>query len=226
MKRILPIILGLLLTIPALADGFTYFAHCKDFYNVGEYEIAKQGFKICKEFAELNSADMDAWIVKCDNAIAAKRQQALAAAKKAEAERKAAYEDSQRVRKEKQLVYVSSDATDFNGENQGLKHSISRALTNAKYKCVADKDQSLWAVYVTANAREYRYNEDEELYYSYVDVVILIMDEMEGEILFEDEFHQIGGSDKSYAEAARDAYRQANKKVGGIVVNELNSNKI
>ncbi len=222
MKKILTILIGVLLAIPSFADGFEYLEHCKALYNNGRFEEAKQGFSLCKVYAELNSADMDAWISKCDSAIAERKNRAAAAARKVEAERKAAYEESQRLRKENRLVFVSSNAMNLFGEEVGFETAMRKSLTSAKYKCTTDPELALWSVYVTANAREAGYIQEEGRYCSYVDVVIQLQNEMTGEILFEDELHQQGGSDKSFAIATRDAYLVANKKIGTVLVSALN----
>lgn len=225
MKKILTIIATLLLALPSFADSLQYLKHCKDLYNSGRYEEARQGFSLCKVYNDINSADMDVWIARCDRAIETRRKKAVAAASKAAAERQAAqaaYEASQRLRKENCLVFVSSNAMNLSGEEVGFETAVRKSLTSAKFKCTTDPELALWSVYVTANAREAGYIQEEGRYCSYVDVVIQLQNEMTGEILFEDELHQQGGSDKSFAIATRDAYRVANKKIGTVLVNALN----
>ena len=171
MKKILTIFIGVLLTIPSFADGFEYLEYCKALYIDGRFEEAKQGFSLCKVYAELNNADMDAWISKCDNAIAERKKRAAAAARKAEAERKAAYEESQRLRKENRLTYVSSNAMNLSGEEVGFETTVRKSLTSAKYKCTTNADLALWSVYVTANAREAGYI---QVHYCYVQPCIFV----------------------------------------------------
>lgn len=190
MKRILSIVIGLMLALPSFADGLQYLGHCKSLYNSGRYEEAKQGFTLCKVYDDIDDAEMDVWIAKCESAITAKKNRAAAAARKAETERQAAFEESQKLRKERNLIYVSTNARTLSADYPNMQSAIKGNLR--PYHFAKTEEDARWGIYVTANARE-QINPEvntglKDAHFVYADGILQIIDLLSGEICFEQDY--------------------------------------
>lgn len=221
MKKLLSIVIGLMLTLPSFADGLQYLGHCKNLYKSGRYEEAKQGFTLCKVYDDIDDAEMDVWIAKCESAITAKKNRAAAAARKAEAERQAAYEESQRQREERNLVFISTNARTLTANYPNMQSAIKGNLTSFEF--AEKEDDAKWGIYVTANAREY--NNPNNLYIAYVDGIAQVVDLINGVIVFEQEYSQKGGHAKDYSEAVKVAYNKIVKQISLDVIEAIVQNK-
>ena len=188
MKRIFIILSLILLSMPMFADGFQYFDHCKKLYKNSRYEEAKEGFTLCRVYAELNNSDMDVWIAKCDKAIAVKKEQAKIEAQRIAAARKIAFEEHQKQRREKNLIYISTNARTLTADYSSMHSAIKGNMQQFHF---SDKEiDARWGVYITANAREQisPFTESQGFHNIYVDGVVKIIDLLSGEIFFEKEY--------------------------------------
>ncbi|MBR5677798.1 MAG: hypothetical protein IKX20_06645 [Paludibacteraceae bacterium] len=219
-KRLTTFAVCLILATPLFADGLHYFNHCKSLYSNGRYEEAKQGFTLCKVYDDVNSADMDAWIAKCDQAIEAKKNKAFAVAKKLAAERQAAYEERQREREERNLVFISTNARTLSANYSSMQSAIKGNLQ--QYHFAKSEEDAKWGVYVTANAREYSTPDTNPagVFIVYVDAVCQIIDLLTGEIVFEQEYFQKRGF-ANLAMAVELAYKDLVKAVSNDINDHL-----
>lgn len=255
MKRLVLLIISVFIGIVAYADGVEYFEHVKSLYRQGRYEEAKQGFVSCKTYYsdELNVSSINEWIRLCQSkinerkaAIKARRQAEiaetkrraeearLAAERRAEearlAEERRAYEARQQERKEKKLLYVSSNAFIFDKEYTGMHQAIKGYIAeNSEQRFTDDPEMAYWCVYITANAYEYNYVKEEQTCYSVVYACVLVRNEITNEIIYENEiqgthrgFPVIGENinkiNIAYQRAAIKAYKEITQEIGKLVV--------
>ena len=103
MRKLGILMISILISVTAYADGIQYFDHVRSMYEQGRYEEALQGFTACKKlyYDELDIASIDKWINTCNSkikernaAVQAKRQAEIAKAKLAEERR--AHEEKQK----------------------------------------------------------------------------------------------------------------------------------
>ena len=204
MKKILSLIVGLFLVIPAIAGGQQYFEHCKSLYNSGRYEEARQGFTMCKVYADIDNSEMDTWISYCDYAIAQKRNRiaAAASARTSTTSVTGTKQDSNQERQfsvtEKNLVYISADAWAFDSEYKYMGSAVKGKLQQLKFS--KNEDGARWGVYIAANAREHSNPETNPagVYVVYVDAMCQVVDLTTGEIVFEQVYSQKKGSGNQY----------------------------
>lgn len=234
MKKLGTLLISIFISVSAYADGIQYFDYVRSLYEQGRYEEAIQGFNACKKlyYDELDIASIDNWVGKCNikikernAAIQARRQAEIADAKRRAdearlAEERKAYEIRQQERKEKKLLYVSSNAFLFDAEYTGMHQAIKGYITdNSEQRFTDDSEMAYWCVYVTANA--YEYNISNNTYFSNVTAYIKITNEITKETIYENEVVEKGGSSMSYTVAAEKAYRNINKNIGIRIIEQL-----
>lgn len=234
MKKLGTLLISIFISVSAYADGIQYFDYVRSLYEQGRYEEAIQGFNACKKlyYDELDIASIDNWVGKCNikikernAAIQARRQAEIADAKRRAdearlAEERKACEIRQQERKEKKLLYVSSNAFLFDAEYTGMHQAIKGYITdNSEQRFTDDSEMAYWCVYVTANA--YEYNISNNTYFSNVTAYIKITNEITKETIYENEVVEKGGSSMSYTVAAEKAYRNINKNIGIRIIEQL-----
>ena len=227
MRKLGILMISILISVTAYADGIQYFDHVRSMYEQGRYEEALQGFTACKKlyYDELDIASIDKWINTCNSkikernaAVQAKRQAEIAKAKLAEERR--AHEEKQKKIVEKKLLFISSNAFLFDKEYTGMHQAIKGYIAdNSEQRFTDDSEMAYWCVYVTANA--YEYNMSNDTYFSNVTAYIKITNEITKETIYENEVVEKGGSSMSYTVAAEKAYRNINKNIGIIIIEQL-----
>ncbi len=236
MRRLFILIISIMINLMAYADGIKYFKHIKSLYEQGRYEEAIQGFIACQNLYsdELDVENLNDWIGECRKKIStrnaeiqAKRQAAIAEAERKAnearlAEERKVYEAKQKERKEKKLLFVSSNAFLFDKEYIGMHQAIKGYIAdNSSQKFTDNPDGAYWSVYVTANAYEYSHTEN-NIFYSNVVAYIKVIDEITNETIYEDEVIVRKGSSMGYKVAAETAYRHINKEIGLKISQQLN----
>ena len=223
-RRLTTCAVCLVLATPLFADGLHYFNHCKSLYSNGRYEEAKQGFTLCKVYDDVNSADMDAWIAKCDQAIEAKKSKAAAVAKQLAAERKSVFEEKQRLRAERDLIYIATNARTLTSDYSSMHSAIKGRLKPFHFS--KNEEESKWGVYVTANTREYSSpaTNSAGAYIVYVDAVCQIVNLLSGDIIFEQEYSQKSGF-ANQSKAIEMAYRDIVKTISSDIIEAINESK-
>lgn len=227
MRKLGILMISILISVTAYADGIQYFDHVRSMYEQGRYEEALQGFTACKKlyYDELDIASIDNWINTCNSKIKernatvqAKRQSEIAKAKLAEERR--AHEEKQKKIVEKKLLFVSSNAFLFDKEYTGMHQAIKGYIAdNSEQRFTDDSEMAYWCVYVTANA--YEYNMNNNTYFSNVTAYIKITNEITKETIYENEVVEKGGSSMNYTVAAEKAYRNINKNIGIRIIEQL-----
>lgn len=227
MRKLGILMISILISVTAYADGIQYFDHVRSMYEQGRYEEALQGFTACKKlyYDELDIASIDKWINTCNSkikernaAVQAKRQAEIAKAKLAEERR--AHEEKQKKIVEKKLLFISSNAFLFDKEYTGMHQAIKGYIAdNSEQRFTDDSEMAYWCVYVTANA--YEYNMSNDTYFSNVTAYIKITNEITKETIYENEVVEKGGSSMSYTVAAEKAYRNINKNIGIRIIEQL-----
>lgn len=162
-----------------------------------------------------------------------------AVAERAAAERAAAELEARKQKRiESQLVRVESNAYLFDREYD-LRSSAAGALSDAGFNQTDNPNDSRWSVYVTAVAYEddiekKPYLENNKKYYdneywSGVNVRVKIVDDINGNIIYENEILDGGGDyafyNKSFEKAAEDCYEALKPKLGEVIVNNLKQNR-
>lgn len=228
MRKLGILMISILISVTAYADGIQYFDHVRSMYEQGRYEEALQGFTACKKlyYDELDIASIDNWINTCNSkikernaAVQAKRQAEIAKAKLAEERR--AHEEKQKKIVEKKLLFVSSNAFLFDKEYTGMHQAIKGYIAdNSEQKFTDDPEMAYWCAYITANAHEYS-TDDRGIHYSNVVAYIKITNEITKETIYESEVIVKGGSSMNYTVAAEKAYRNINKDIGIRIVEQL-----
>lgn len=115
-------------------------------------------------------------------------------------------------------IYISCHADMFGQNYSALKGEIEGALSSMGCTFVSSADQSDWAIYVTASAREYnKIGEGNNVqYFVYIDSKLSIDKTITGQRIYEEQFEpQKGAWTFSYVEAAR---RDGYKKVSKILI--------
>ena len=162
-----------------------------------------------------------------------------AAAERAAAERAAAELEARKQKRiESQLVRVESNAYLFDREYD-LRSSVAGALSDAGFNQTDNPNDSRWSVYVTAVAYEddivekpylknnKKYYDNE--YWSGVNVRVKIVDDINGNIIYENEILDGRGDyafyNKSFEKAAEDCYEALKPKLREVIVNNLKQNR-
>lgn len=218
----------------------------KSLFNVLDKDDLKRRIAECddairlkrqQEKDELETAKREA--AERARAAAAKRSAAeRAAAERAAAERATAELEARKQKRiESQLVRVESNAYLFDREYD-LRSSVAGALSDAGFNQTDNPNDSRWSVYVTAVAYEddivekpylnnKKYYDNE--YWSGVNVRVKIVDDINGNIIYENEILDGRGDyafyNKSFEKAAEDCYEALKPKLGEVIVNNLKQNR-
>lgn len=120
-------------------------------------------------------------------------------------------------------IYFECTADLFGKNYTALKAEIQGELSKLGCTFVNSANESDWAIYVTAPAREYRKTdyESNSSYFSYVDANIIVDKTTTGQRIFEDQISEKGGHTMNYEQAARDAYKQISPKISAIIKQQI-----
>lgn len=157
MKRTLLFLLAVAFGFSAYADGYRSYNMACELYQSGRYEEAKQRFMICVRYYpddNLEWSIIEQRVKDCDARIneEANRRKAYAAQMaKAREEERQKYEEQLRQRMERKLVYVSVNASTYNGVYPGFKEKIVGTLARYGYRTTENKDDAYWTVCVSSD---------------------------------------------------------------------------
>lgn len=118
-------------------------------------------------------------------------------------------------------IYLICNAYMFGQTYNELKGEIQGALSPMGCTFVSRADQSDWAIYITASAREYNKigEGNDAQYYVYIDSKLSIDKTITGQRVYEEQLEpQKGGWSFSYVEAAR---RDGYKKVSRLLISRI-----
>jgi len=161
MRKTLLFLLAIAFGLNAYADGYCSYKMARDFYQSGRYEEAKQRCMMCKNYYpddDLEWSKIDQLVKDCDSCINAKVEMERKIAKsiaKASEEKRRKYEEQQRLRKERKLIYVSVNASTLDGEYPDFKRDIVGALAPYGYRTTNNKEDAYWSIYVSADVAKF-----------------------------------------------------------------------
>lgn len=220
MRRFIFIITLLWVSISATANGSDYFQHVRALYNQGKYEEALLGFENCKTLYndELDSSTINEWIGLCNKKIEEK-----GIAERAALERKARADAAARralqARRDKGLVYISSDALNLDGASFDLSSIVINSVQNkTNLLFTSNPDDAFYYVYVSAIAR--KHNQSGGGFYSNVVVSVRIKD-LDGIIHFANRFEDTEGHSLSFEKATELCYSKLGETIGSHISNRL-----
>lgn len=116
-------------------------------------------------------------------------------------------------------VYLVCQADLFGQKFPTLENTLKGELSKLGCSFVSSSEVADWAIYVTANTREYNTSTIGEYttYFSYVDATIAIDKIALNQRIYEDAISQKGGHMRDYTEAARDGYKQITPKLAELL---------
>lgn len=121
-------------------------------------------------------------------------------------------------------VYISCRASMFGQNYSALKGEIEGALSPLGCTFVSSADQSDWAIYITASAREYNKigEGNDAQYVVYIDTKLSIDKTTTGQRIYEEQLKPEKGMwTLSYEQAARDGYRQIAQKLSNLIKQQI-----
>lgn len=116
-------------------------------------------------------------------------------------------------------IFFSCHAYMLGANYNALKSEIQGELSKLGTTFVPSAEQSDWAIYVTATAREYNKADfgNVSTYFVYVDAKIIIEKTTTGQRTYEDQISEKGGHTHGYEQAARDAYQHISPRISTII---------
>lgn len=120
-------------------------------------------------------------------------------------------------------IFLSCHAYIFGQNYNALKGEIQGKLSEMGCTFVSNAEQSDWAIYVTAQAREYNKNDYGSVssYFAYVDAKIIIEKTTTGQRIYEDAISEKGGHTHNFEQAARAAYKDLSPKISKIIKDQI-----
>ncbi len=121
-------------------------------------------------------------------------------------------------------IYISCHAYMFGQNYNALKGEIEGALSPMGCTFVSRADQSDWAIYITASAREYNKigEGNDAQYVVYIDTKLSIDKTTIGQRIYEEQLKPEKGMwNFSYEQAARDGYKQIAPKLSAIIKKQI-----
>ncbi len=112
-------------------------------------------------------------------------------------------------------IYLNCKADMFGNSYPTLANTIKGELSEIGCTFVTSAAEADWAVYVTANAREYNAPTigGHTTYFAYIDATLAIDKVVTNQRIYEDALTEKGGHTHNYTEAARDGYKQIAPKI-------------
>ncbi|MCQ2316173.1 MAG: LPP20 family lipoprotein [Bacteroidales bacterium] len=112
-------------------------------------------------------------------------------------------------------IYLNCKADMFGNSYPTLANTIKGELSKIGCTFVTSAAEADWAVYVTANAREYNAPTigGHTTYFAYIDATLAIDKVVTNQRIYEDALTEKGGHTHNYTEAARDGYKQISPKI-------------
>lgn len=224
--------LSVLFSISAFADGGQYFQHVKSLYNQGKYEEARLGFQNFKTYYpdDKDSQNADYWINECTSKIEAKAK-AAKEARERRARADVAAKKALQQRRDKCLIYLSSDALNLDGREYDLsKVIIKKVQDETGLLFTTNPDDAFYYAYVSAFARNHSFENNQ--YASNVVANVMVKD-MDDVIHFADRVEETQLSTLNFAKAAELCYDRVgiaigdgiSRRIGGVVKDPQNRAK-
>lgn len=112
-------------------------------------------------------------------------------------------------------IYLDCKATLFGSNYPTLANTIKGELSKIGCTFVTSAAEADWAIYATANAREYNAPTigGYTTYFAYIDATLAIDKMATSQRIYEDALTEKGGHTHNYTEAARDGYKQIAPKI-------------
>ncbi|MBD5584725.1 MAG: DUF1682 domain-containing protein [Clostridia bacterium] len=157
MKKILLFLLAVAFGFSVYADGYSSYNMALELYKSGYYEEAKQRCMICvKHYPDddLVWSKISQLVNDCDARLkekAERQKEKAALMAKAHEEKRRKYEEQQRLRKERKLIYVSVNASTLDGKFPDFKNDIIGILGRYNYRFTNDIEKAYWTVYVSVD---------------------------------------------------------------------------
>ena len=121
-------------------------------------------------------------------------------------------------------IFLSCHALMFGQNYNALKGEIEGALSPMGCTFVSRADQSDWAIYITASAREYNKigESNDAQYVVYIDTKLSIDKTTTGQRIYEEQLKPEKGMwNFSYEQAARDGYRKISPKISEFIKQQI-----
>lgn len=121
-------------------------------------------------------------------------------------------------------ICLISKADFYGSSYDKLQNEIQGILSADGCSFVTEPEQADWVISIEAAAREYNQVTmgGSTTYFAYVDARISIDKVATGQRIYKDEITVKGGHTLGYEEAARSAYKQAGKKIGNVIRENIN----
>ena len=120
-------------------------------------------------------------------------------------------------------IYLECTADMFGTNYGALKSEIQGELSKLGCTFVSSAEQSDWAIYVKAPAREYNKQAFGNItsYFTYIDANIAIEKTATGQRIFEDQISEKGSHTHNFEQAARDGYKKISPKISEIIKQQI-----
>ncbi len=120
-------------------------------------------------------------------------------------------------------LYLSVDANMFGTQYTALKSEIQGELSKLGCNFVTNAEQSDWAVYVNAPARQYNKADfgGVSSYFVYVDATIIVDKTTTGQRVYKDYISEKGGHTHNYEQAACQAYKDIAPKISNAIKQQV-----
>lgn len=116
-------------------------------------------------------------------------------------------------------IYLNCKADLSGNSYPTLANTIKGELSEIGCTFVTSAAEADWAIYVTANAREYNAPTigGHTTYFAYIDATLAIDKVVTNQRIYEDALTEKGGHTHNYTEAARDGYKQIAPKIIALI---------
>lgn len=120
-------------------------------------------------------------------------------------------------------IYLKCIANLFGASYGDLAGAIQGDLSKMGCSFVSSPEQSDWAIYVNAPARQYNKSDvgGYSSYFAYVDAEIAITKTITGQQIYKNTISEKGGHTINYEQAARQAYRDISPKLSAIIKQQI-----
>ena len=120
-------------------------------------------------------------------------------------------------------IYLVCDAMLFGTNYHTLKGELQSELSKMGCAFNSGNENSDWAIYITAIAREYNMVEmgGMKQYYVYVDANIIVEKTATGQRIYENSISEKGSHTLNYEQAARQAYHAISPKISNILNEQI-----
>lgn len=118
-------------------------------------------------------------------------------------------------------VFMTTNEDLFGYPTYLIENNLKAILSKNGCNFVVDPEIADWKIDISATSREY--NIADGIYYSYVDAAVKLYKSPSDKHVYQNEISEKGGHNKSYKEAARNAYDQISKQISNEIVPLINN---